>query len=341
MKKFYKGYIDAVFKAIFCKNTNEELLSWLLKRSLKEEVKIIKIIPPEVIKPNIYVKNKTLDVLVRLKGKLTNIEVNSGYYTGLHERNAAFIFSKYSEETKVGENYSKMIDVIQINFTRGLSNKYPPLSIYTLTDVKTKINYINNLKIYEYNVDKIFDECYNKNNKEFNFVAMLDSDENQLKKICKGDEMMEKFENEINKLNEDVEFTTWLSAEEDARKINNTLIVNAIDDGKKQKSLETAKNLLSTGMNINKIYDILNVEDEDIKKEIKKLSKKVKKLNQDPEILDVIIENEDELIRNTMYEKGIEHNKIEVAKKMLKKNMELKDIIDITGMSKDEIEKLT
>ena len=42
-----------------------------------------------------------------------------------------------------------------------------------------------------------------------------------------------------------------------------------------------------------------------------------------------------------MYEKGIEQNKIEVAKKMLIKNMELKDIIDITGMSKDEIEKLT
>ena len=203
IKKFYKGYIDAAFKAIFCKNTNEELLSWLLKRSLKENIEIIKIMPSEVIKPNIYVKNKTLDVLVRFKGKLTNIEVNRGYYTGLHERNAAFIFSKYSEETKVGENYSKMIDVIQINFTRGLSNKYPPLSIYTLTDVKTKIKYINNLKIYEYNIDKIFDECYNKNNKEFNFVAMLDSDEQELKKICKGDEMIEKFENEINKLNED------------------------------------------------------------------------------------------------------------------------------------------
>ena len=116
MKKFYKGYIDAVFKAIFCKNTNEKLLKWLLRRCLKEEVEIIKIMPPEIIKPNIYIRNKTLDVLVRLKGKLTNIEVNSGYYTGLHERNAAFIFSKYSEETKIGEDYSNMIDVIQINF---------------------------------------------------------------------------------------------------------------------------------------------------------------------------------------------------------------------------------
>ena len=352
MKKFYKGYIDAVFKAIFCKDTNEELLSWLLKRSLKEDIEIIKIMPPEVIKPNIYVRNKTLDVLVRLKGKLTNIEVNSGYYTGLHERNAAFIFSKYSEETKVGESYSKMVDVIQINFTRGLSNKYPSLSIYTLTDVKAKINYINNLKIYEYNVDKIFDECYNKNNKEFNFVAMLDSDENQLKKICEGDEMMEKFENEINKLNDDVEFTTWLSAEEDARKVNNTLIVNAKDEGIKESQIETAKNLLSKGMKVEEVIDVLNVENKDTKNEIKILSKQVKKLNQDQDILDVITRNEDELIRNTLYEKaiqkgiskgisqGIEKNKIEVAKNLLKMKMNLNDISKATGLSKDEIIKL-
>ena len=46
---------------------------------------------------------------------------------------------------------------------------------------------------------------------------------------------------------------------------------------------------------------------EQISKEDKimeKLSKKVKKLNQDPDIIDVIIENEDEIINNTLYEKA-------------------------------------
>ena len=38
---------------------------------------------------------------------------------------------------------------------------------------------------------------------------------------------------------------------------------------------------------------------------MEELSKKVKKLNQDQDILDVIIENEDELIRNTLYENAI------------------------------------
>jgi len=40
-------------------------------------------------------------------------------------------------------------------------------------------------------------------------------------------------------------------------------------------------------------------------------------------------------------EKGMKQNKIETAKRMLSKGIELEDIIDITGLSKEEIEKLT
>lgn len=82
---------------------------------------------------------------------------------------------------------------------------------------------------------------------------------------------------------------------------------------------------------------------------MEELSKKVKKLNQDQEIIDVIIENEDEIINNTLYEKGIsqgisqgiEQKAEEIAKKMLEKNISIDEIIDITGLSKEEIEKLT
>lgn len=52
-----------------------------------------------------------------------------------------------------------MSDFIQINFTKGLSDEYPLVGTYTLTDLETKINFIDNLKIYEFNIDKIFDEC--------------------------------------------------------------------------------------------------------------------------------------------------------------------------------------
>ena len=149
MKRWYKGYIDAVFKAIFCDKKNEHLLKWLIEKCLDKKVEIIKVMPPEIIKPNIYVKNKTLDVLIKVDKEIINLEINSGYYDGLHERNAGYIFSKYSEIINIGESYNKMPKCYQINFTRGLSNKYPLLGIYNLTDIKSKINFIDNLIIYE------------------------------------------------------------------------------------------------------------------------------------------------------------------------------------------------
>jgi predicted transposase/invertase (TIGR01784 family) len=39
-------------------------------------------------------------------------------------------------------------------------------------------------------------------------------------------------------------------------------------------------------------------------------------------------------------EEGIEQNKLDIAKKMLNKNMDINDIIELTGLTKETIEKL-
>ena len=86
------------------------------------------------------------------------------------------------------------------------------------------------------------------------------------------------------------------------------------------------------------------------------VNRKVKKLNQDPEVLDVIIENEDEIIANSMYEKGIQlgksqgiqlgekngikKEKVEIAKNLLNMKMPVDKIVEATRLSKEEIQKL-
>ena len=264
MKKWYKGYIDAMFKAIFCDEKNEYLLKWLIEKCLGKEVKIIKIIKPEIIKPNIYVKNKTLDVLLEVDREIINLEINSGYYDGLHERNASYIFSKYSEEVKIGKVYDKMTKFYQINFTRGLSLKYPLLGIYNITDNDTKINFIDNLTIFEYNIDKIHDACYNDNDMTYDYVAMLDSTEEELEKICKGERHMEDYKENIKRLNENKRFTDWISEEEDARKVTNTLIQNAKEEGIKENKIEIAKKMISKKIKVKDIIDITGLSKDEI-----------------------------------------------------------------------------
>ena len=272
MKKFFKGTNDNMFKAIFTSKKNRELLKEFIKRSLKEGSTInldgLIILSSEIAKTNINVKGKTLDILAETKDNILNIELNNSYYPSLHNRNAAYIFSKYSKEVKVSKSYRKMKTFIQINFTKGLSNNLPSLEIYTLKGEKTNKKYIDNLIILEFNIDKIKDECYN-GDREFNFVAALDLEGKELDKICKGDEYMELFEKEVKRLNKDQKFTEFMSAEEEAKKLTNTLIEEAkdlgveegktlgIEEGKtlgtEETTLKIAKNLLNQNVPLDDI----------------------------------------------------------------------------------------
>lgn len=265
-KKYFKGKNDGMFKAVFCNPKNEDLLKALIEDGLKRKIKILKIYPPEIIKTNIYVKGKTLDVLVMADDEILNIEVNTNYYDGLHRRNASYIFSKYSEEAKIGDDYEEMRNFIQMNITSGLSKNEPLVSEYVLADLNTKKKFIDNLTIYEYNLDKI-KELYSKTS-EYKFLAALDCDEKELKKICKGDKIMEKFEHEVSKLNKDIEFTQFLTEEEDARKVHNTIMSNAKKEGIKigvtKKSYEIAKNMLEDNIDIDTIIKYTGLTQEEI-----------------------------------------------------------------------------
>ena len=62
MKKFYKIRNDMMFKSIFCKEENRYLLEELIKEVIGEEVEVISLNAPELIKDKVYIKGKTLDV---------------------------------------------------------------------------------------------------------------------------------------------------------------------------------------------------------------------------------------------------------------------------------------
>ncbi len=79
------------------------------------------------------------------------------------------------------------------------------------------------------------------------------------------------------------------------------------------------------------------------------ISNKVKYLNLDPDVAkELVIEDETEKWANQRYntglkkgiEKGITQNKIAMAKKMLAKGIKIKDIIEITGLTEQELVKL-
>ena len=56
-------------------------------------------------------------------------------------------------------NYDKMNNHIQINLTLGLEKDYPLVCVYRLVDKESNREYIDNLTIYEFNLEKIKRLC--------------------------------------------------------------------------------------------------------------------------------------------------------------------------------------
>ena len=181
------------------------------------------------------------------------IEINSEPKDYLHTRNLAFLCNVYSRYTLKGDSYSEDTLIIQLNLTYGMNKKDNKICrIYTLNDGEK--NFVRNFKIVEWNMDKVLNYWYAKdevNIQKFKYLIMLDLNEDDLAKLS-NDRKVIKFMNEVKKVNEDPEFFSYMTKEEDEEKCHNTELKEAteagltagIDIGKKERNIEVAKDLL-------------------------------------------------------------------------------------------------
>ena len=271
--EFIKAIKDPMFKAVFCKKRNRDILERLIEVTLGRKVEVNELLMQDIPKENIEAKDKTLDILVSADGEKINIELNINHYDGLNNRNASYIFGKYSSSIKPGRNYKNMENFIQINLTSGLPKNKEKVSKYELIDIDTKEKFIDNLTIYEFNLDKIKEICYNEGKEEqYRILAALVCDAKELHKICKGDILLEKLESEVIRMNEDEQIRENILAKENAERVHNTLIANAkeegfeqgIEQGTKQEKIEIAKNMLLKGTDIKFISEVTNMSKEEI-----------------------------------------------------------------------------
>ena len=71
---------------------------------------------------------------------------------------------------------------------------------------------------------------------------------------------------ELERVNENPTFREYMSAEEDNKKIENSLKREWKESGAYEKSLEIAKSMLEKNMNISLIAEITNLSIDEIKK---------------------------------------------------------------------------
>ena len=279
MEAFYTCRNDRAFKEVFLNPNNSDLLKALLEFILKIKIDKLEIKKTELLSGNVNIKDKRVDAIVHTGNKKIEIEINSQNKDYLHTRSTAYICNIYQSNASVGDTYNEDTDIIQVNLTWGLGRNNDEMKIYKIMNEKGEL-YVKNLIIYEINMDYYDKIWYSKNEDEIKknlYMIMLDLDKKELENMPK-DKIVDKYITNVTIVNDDPEFQKYMSEEEDKRKIQNSLLSEAkengytsgindgISKGENKKSIEIAKNMLKKNMSIEDISDITGLSIEEINK---------------------------------------------------------------------------
>ena len=295
-KKFYTCKRDIAFKEVFMKEENKDLLIPLLELCLGIKINNLEYLNLEDNVDYVKTRRKSYDLRVSTNIGRIMIEINANIYDYSRMRQMSYISNEYSHIIRKGGEYDEEIDVIQINFTYGLMTNFREEYKYLYDDKDYRIyevrddtgkNYVKNFKIYEFNMDYYMNFWYDKNEEMINkykFIIMMNLNLEELKELSKNNKVVDKYMEELDRVNKDPDFVEYMSYEEDLEKRINTRINRAkrigkregieqgIEQGIEENTKEIALKMLKKGMPFNEIEDITNLSIE----EIDKLNKSLK-----------------------------------------------------------------
>lgn len=275
MEKFYTCKYDRAFKEVFGKEENKDILKKLLEEILQVEIERIEYLNLERNVDNVKVKRKHLDLYLETNIGKIQVEVNTTNSKYVKPRNMSYLCDIYSHHTLVGQEYDQDTLIIQININYGQQDeKY--IREYRLRDESGK-EYIRNFIIYEINMEKYMKLWYNKNEKELEkskYIVMLNLEKEELEKLSKKDKVVIKYMKELERVNENPKFREYMSAEEDNKKIENSLkrewmeegLKEGIKEGSYKRNIEIAKTMLKDNMDIEIISKYTNLSKEELEK---------------------------------------------------------------------------
>ena len=280
----YEATFDPVFKTIMgsCPNYLADLISNitgidkdLIKKTFKEKNVEYKV-------SNALERKKTSDFIFQCRGYIINLECNNEYWEGLIERNEAYFSKIKGELLNKGEQYSKNIKVIQINFD-NYKEYEKALGKELISDFKIRngiglIETESSIK-YHINLYKIKEKYYKEENLtrlEKELLILTLDDYKGILKISEGDEILMEVRDKLYELTNDID-NIGLYDPEKRRKEEEELKIEyhsklarkeglekGIEKGAEQRERSIAKNLLKEGIPIDKISKYTGLSEKQI-----------------------------------------------------------------------------
>ena len=280
---YYKGYkipivSDSMFKTMINNESRMEYICYLIASIFNEDynevLKNTKFIKNNIDKYKNEESNKTVDLLCKIKGKILNVEVNNNTSKSSLERNLGYMFSLYSANMKRGHKYN-FNEVIQININnfrfRGRKDVLEECYITNINHIPKDINdfqiYSNKIRIINIYLPNIRKKDYNKLKLYEKLLLIFNENDNQLlKDLSKGDEIMEKYVKESKEASEQDEVIGMYDKELHDEKLRLAEIDEYREKGKQEKAKETALKMLQKGYAITDISECTSLSLKELKK---------------------------------------------------------------------------
>ena len=280
---YYKGYkipivSDSMFKTMINNESRMEYICYLIASIFNEDynevLKNTKFIKNNIDKYKNEESNKTVDLLCKIKGKILNVEVNNNTSKSSLERNLGYMFSLYSANMKRGHKYN-FNEVIQLNLNnfrfKGRKDVLEECYITNINHIPKDINdfqiYSNKIRIINIYLPNIRKKDYNKLKLYEKLLLIFNENDNQLlKDLSKGDEIMEKYVKESKEASEQDEVIGMYDKELHDEKLRLAENDEYREKGFKEGIKETALKLLQKNIDLNIISECTGISLEELKK---------------------------------------------------------------------------
>ena len=311
---------DRMFKAVL---TSKEARDYLV-----DIISGITGLPKEDLKRDMTFKNsehpvsaiseskKISDLVVEVKEGVINLEMNETYYKKLVDRNFEYIVKLKSN--LVGESYNEIKKVIQINFDNF--NKYNDERIVIKFEMMDETGIKEGVSLESYHVilPNVKEKYYNEREKDElvrKLVILVEERDEELQKLIDANMELRPVGKKMVEISRDEELNGIYDREEHERRVRNSLIEDALEDGwnrGKKEGIEAGKKEgkeqgIKEGIEEGKKEGIKEGKVQGIKEGIKEGRKKAN---------------------------------LEIAKRMLDKNIDEDTILEIACITLSELEKL-
>ena len=281
--------VDYAFKRVFGRNGNEGILKDFLESILDIEIKNITIQNPEIPKNMRDSKIGILDVRAEINGKeIIEVEMQVQNQYNIDKRSPIYITKIYSDQLKEGDSYVKVKKVAVINILNF--NYYERNSYHSVGRMKFEKSKENE----KVDMGYILEEQYVTDDLEMHFIELpkfrkknpdisskLDQwlwlicgEEEKIKMAKNENEKIKEAKSELEKLEMSAEdrelYELRLKAIRDEINIRESGYTDGMKDGeekgKKQKSIEIAKNMLKKQIPLELIEELTGISQSEIEK---------------------------------------------------------------------------